>query len=77
MTVAREPSTVANQTQGQSERTTALDWPALALFFVLATAYWIQPVTDSFFSLPALLRISWLAVLLVASYIVLFRRSAK
>jgi hypothetical protein len=77
MTASRESSTVANQAQGRSERTTALDWPALALFFLLATAYWIPPVPDSFFSLPAFLRISWLSVLLVASYIVLFRRGAK
>ena len=54
-----------------------LDWPALALFFLLATAFWIPPLPSSLWSLPAVLRIVWLSVLLVASYIVLFRRKAK
>jgi hypothetical protein len=54
-----------------------LDWPALALFFLLATAFWIPPLPTSFWSLPAVLRVVWLSVLLVASYLVLFRRKAK
>ena len=54
-----------------------LDWPALALFFLLATAFWIPPLPNSLWSLPAALRVVWLSVLLVASYLVLFRRKAK
>jgi hypothetical protein len=54
-----------------------LDWPALALFFLLATAFWIPPLPSSLWSLPAILRVVWLSVLLVASYLVLFRRKAK
>ena len=54
-----------------------LDWPALALFFLLATAFWIPPLPNSLWSLPAILRVVWLTVLLVASYLVLFRRRAK
>jgi hypothetical protein len=53
---------------------TSLDWPALALFFLLATAFWIPPLPYSLLSLSALLRITWLTVLLAASYLVLFRR---
>ncbi len=51
----------------------SFDWPALALFFLLATAFWIPPMPPSLLSLPMMARIAWLTVLLSASYIVLFR----
>ncbi len=51
----------------------SFDWPSLALFFLLATAFWIPPMPPSLLSLPMMLRIGWLTVLLSASYIVLFR----
>ncbi len=51
-----------------------LDWAALSLFFLLATAFWIPPLPHSLWSLPAILRITWLSMLLGASYLVLFRR---
>ena len=55
----------------------SLDWPALALFFLLATAFWIPPLPYSLLSFSAVLRITWLTVLLIASYLVLFRRKAN
>jgi hypothetical protein len=58
-------------------RVLPLDWPALALFFLLATAFWIPPLPTSVWSTSAVLRIVWLSLLLVASYLVLFRRKAK
>jgi hypothetical protein len=54
-----------------------LDWPALALFFLLATAFWIPPLPNSLWSLSAALRVVWLSVLLVASYLVLFRKAKR
>jgi hypothetical protein len=57
----------------QSASTRSFDWPSLALFFLLATAFWIPPMPASMWSLPMVLRIGWLTVLLSASYIVLFR----
>ena len=55
----------------------SLDWPALALFFLLATAFWIPPLPYSLLSFSAILRLTWLTVLLIASYLVLFRRRAN
>jgi hypothetical protein len=61
--------------ENASER--SFDWPALSLFFLLATAFWIPPMPHSMWSLPMMLRICWLTVLLSASYIVLFRRKRE
>jgi hypothetical protein len=66
-----------NQPSKNSPLGSPLDWPALALFFLLATAFWIPPLPHSLWSLPAVLRVVWLTVLLVASYLVLFRRRAR
>jgi len=60
-----------------SGKAAPLDWPALSLFFLLATAFWIPPLPDSVWSVAAILRVTWLSVLLVASYIVLFRRRTQ
>jgi hypothetical protein len=58
----------------ETNKTSQFDWPALSLFFLLATAFWIPPLPTSVWSLPAALRVAWLSMLLVASYVVLFRR---
>jgi hypothetical protein len=62
---------------GNRHKIVSLDWAALALFFLLATAFWIPPLPHSLWSLPAILRVVWLSLLLVAAYIVLFRRRAN
>ena len=61
----------------RDNKKSSLDWPALALFFLLATAFWIPPLPNSFWSFSAILRVTWLTVLLIASYLVLFRRRAN
>ena len=76
-TTANNKPTADKKPQRVRSRVLPLDWPALALFFLLATAFWIPPLPNSLWSLPAVLRIVWLSVLLVASYLVLFRRKAK
>ena len=67
----------AKKPEPARSRVLPLDWPALALFFLLATAFWIPPLPTSIWSSSAVLRIVWLSLLLVASYLVLFRRKAK
>jgi hypothetical protein len=76
MSQAAQPQKQTSTT-GNHGKLLSLDWPALALFFLLATAFWIPPLPQSMWSLPAILRVTWLTVLLVSSYIVLFRRRAK
>ena len=70
-------STRENSGNHVSGKSAPLDWPALALFFLLATAFWIPPLPDSVWSVAAVLRVTWLSVLLIASYIVLFRRRTQ
>jgi hypothetical protein len=60
--------------RNREDKESSLDWPALALFFLLATAFWIPPLPYSLLSFSAILRITWLTVLLIASYLILFRR---
>ena len=62
---------------GNRHKTVSFDWAALSLFFLLATAFWIPPLPHSLWSLPAVLRVMWLSLLLVAAYMVLFRRRAN
>ncbi len=66
-----------NDVSRNDGKLSSLDWPALALFFLLATAFWIPPLPYSFLSYSAVLRITWLTVLLIASYLVLFRRKSS
>jgi hypothetical protein len=61
----------------EKDKPSQFDWPSLSLFFLLATAFWIPPLPSSLWSLPAVLRVAWLSMLLVASYVVLFRRRPK